>query len=59
MGPLDQLLGMVPGMNKLKGQANFETAEKEMKQIEAIINSMTPNERRKPAIIDASRKTYC
>ncbi len=56
MGPLDQLLGMVPGMNKLKGQANFETAEKEMKQIEAIINSMTPNERRKPAIIDASRK---
>jgi len=47
---------MVPGMNKMKGQADFSSAEKEMKQIEAIINSMTPKERRQPDLIDASRK---
>lgn len=56
MGPINQLLDMVPGMNKMKGQADFSSAEKEMKQIEAIINSMTPKERRQPDLIDASRK---
>lgn len=56
MGPLNQLLEMVPGMNKLKGQADFGAAEKEMQQIEAIINSMTLKERRQPDIIDSSRK---
>ncbi len=56
MGPLNQLLEMVPGMNKLKGQADLGAAEKEMQQIEAIINSMTQKERRQPDIIDASRK---
>ena len=56
MGPLNQLMDMVPGMNKMKGQADFSAAEKEMKQLEAIINSMTPKERRQPDLIDASRK---
>lgn len=55
MGPLNQLLEMVPGMNKLKGQ-DLSAAEDEMKHIEAIINSMTIKERRQPDIIDASRK---
>ncbi|HPQ10086.1 MAG TPA: signal recognition particle protein [Bacillota bacterium] len=56
MGPLNQLLEMVPGMGKqLKGQ-DLSGAEGEMKRIEAIINSMTVKERRQPEIIDASRK---
>ncbi|MDD4263688.1 MAG: signal recognition particle protein, partial [Firmicutes bacterium] len=56
MGPLNQLLEMVPGMNKqLKGQ-DLSGAEDEMKKIEAMINSMTNKERRQPDIIDASRK---
>lgn len=56
MGPLNQLLDMVPGMSKMKGQTDFSAAEKEMGQIEAIINSMTLQERRQPDLIDASRK---
>lgn len=56
MGPLNQLLDMVPGMSKMKGQTDFSAAEKEMGQIEAIINSMTIQERRQPDLIDASRK---
>ncbi len=54
MGPLDQLLGMIPGM-KLKGLGS-DVGEKEMKKIEAIIRSMTPEERRLPHMIDGSRR---
>ncbi|MDD2585849.1 MAG: signal recognition particle protein [Syntrophomonadaceae bacterium] len=56
MGPLEDLLGMIPGMgNKLKGlQGEFD--EKEVLHIEAIIKSMTPAERRDPVIINGSRK---
>jgi len=57
MGPLDQLLGMLPGVNRV---ALPETAaadsEKQLKRIEAMIRSMTPQERRHPEIIDASRR---
>lgn len=54
MGPLDQLIKMIPGAGKaLKG---VEIDEKEMDKVEAIINSMTLEERRKPKIIKASRK---
>jgi len=55
MGPLDQILGMIPGM-KVRGLAAGETGEKELKKIEAMIRSMTPEERRSPQTIDGSRR---
>ncbi len=56
MGPLDELLGMIPGMGKkLKGMStSFD--DKEIVHIEAIIQSMTIDERRNPSIINGSRK---
>ncbi|MDD2420601.1 MAG: signal recognition particle protein [Heliobacteriaceae bacterium] len=56
MGPMDQLLGMLPGMNKMKALKDVEIDEKEMKHIEAIILSMTPEERRNPQVLKDSRK---
>ncbi len=54
MGPLDQLLGMVPGMGRqLK---NLQVDEKDMKRTEAIICSMTLEERTRPQIINGSRR---
>ncbi|AIS52549.1 signal recognition particle protein Ffh [Thermoanaerobacter kivui] len=55
MGPLDQLLGMIPGMSKnmLKG---IDISEKDLKRVEAIIQSMTKEERQNPSIINGSRK---
>jgi signal recognition particle subunit SRP54 len=53
MGSLDQLTGMIPGMNKLGKVAVDESA---LARVEAIIRSMTPRERRDPAIIDGSRR---
>jgi signal recognition particle subunit SRP54 len=55
MGPLDQLVGMIPGM-KIKGFDASDVGEKELTKIEAIIRSMTPEERRHPQIIDGSRR---
>jgi signal recognition particle subunit SRP54 len=56
MGPIDQLLGMIPGMSQaMKGQ-NLQLEEKQFKRVEAIIQSMTPYERRNPDIIGTSRK---
>mgnify|MGYP001016893102 FL=1 len=56
MGPLEDLLGMIPGMGKqLKGvKPDFD--EKELGHVEAIIKSMTPDERRNPVLINGSRK---
>jgi len=56
MGPLDQLLGMIPGFSQAKRLQGFEVDEKQMKSIEAIIQSMTPAERNNPEIIDGSRR---
>lgn len=56
MGPLGQLMEMIPGMNKMAGDIDLSSAETELKRIEAIIQSMTPEERRSPKIIKASRK---
>ena len=56
MGPLDQLLGMLPGMGGLKNLSGLEVDEKQLARIEAIIQSMTPEERRRPEIIDGSRR---
>jgi len=54
MGPISNLLGMMPGMPKeLKG-AQIE--DDQLKRVEAIIRSMTPGERRKPEIINGSRR---
>ncbi len=54
MGPLDKLLGMIPGIGAQ--MKNIKVDEKQFKRIEAIINSMTPEERRNPRIINMSRK---
>ncbi len=54
MGPLDKLLGMIPGVGAQLKKVKVD--EKQFKRIEAIINSMTPEERRNPRIINMSRK---
>jgi signal recognition particle subunit SRP54 len=55
MGPLDQILGMIPGMGSIKN-AGAEVDEGEVDRMVAIINSMTPAERRDPSIINGSRR---
>ncbi len=56
MGPVGNLLEMIPGGKKLAAQVDSEKAEKELKRVEAIINSMTLHERRNPAILNGSRR---
>ncbi|MDI3546652.1 MAG: signal recognition particle subunit [Halanaerobiales bacterium] len=56
MGPLDQILGMIPGFAGAGQLKNLQVDEKQLDHIEAIINSMTPEERRKPEIINGSRR---
>jgi signal recognition particle subunit SRP54 len=56
MGPLNQLLDMVPGFRGVTKEISAEATDQEMKKIEAIISSMTIEERRKPRILNASRK---
>ncbi len=56
MGPIGKLLEMVPGMSKMAGDVDLSSAEKDMKSIEAMIQSMTGEERRNPRQIKASRK---
>jgi signal recognition particle subunit SRP54 len=56
MGPVGGLLEMIPGGKKLASQVDAEKAEKELKRVDAIINSMTLKERRNPAILNGSRR---
>lgn len=57
MGPIKDLLGMVPGMNQINMDALEKVdAEKEMKRLEAIIQSMTKEERNNPSILNGPRK---
>ena len=56
MGPIGQLLQMVPGAGDMAGAAQAAVDSGQMKRIEAIIDSMTPDERRRPDIIKASRR---
>jgi signal recognition particle subunit SRP54 len=56
LGPIGQLLEMIPGMGQAMEGVDMSMAEKDMKRIEAIIYSMTPQERRKPDILKANRK---
>jgi signal recognition particle subunit SRP54 len=56
MGPLGQLLDMIPGMSQYKDQMEPDVTDDQVKRIESIIQSMTPGERHDPKVINASRK---
>jgi len=59
LGPLEDLLSMIPGFGSLKHLKDLKASdidEKEISRIEAIIKSMTPEERRNPSILNSSRK---
>ncbi|MDD2402220.1 MAG: signal recognition particle protein [Clostridia bacterium] len=56
MGPLDQLMDMIPGMGKVKALKGLEVNEKDITHVEAIIKSMTLVERRRPEIINGNRR---
>jgi signal recognition particle subunit SRP54 len=56
MGPLDELLKMMPGANKIKGLNNLQIDDKQISHVEAIIKSMTKEEKSQPEIINASRR---
>lgn len=56
MGPLGQLLNMVPGMGRLQDQVDQEEMEHSLRKVEAIILSMTPAERARPKLLNASRR---
>lgn len=53
LGPLENILGMLPGMGNMKG---FSVDEKQLKRVEGIVLSMTMQERRRPDILNARRR---
>lgn len=56
MGPIGQLLEMIPGLAQASRDIPADLTEKQVKQVEAIISSMTPEERRRPDVLNGSRK---
>lgn len=56
MGPLDELIGMIPGANKMKGLKDLKVDDKQLAHTEAIIKSMTKHEKDHPEILNASRR---
>ena len=56
MGSLTDILGMIPGLGKMKQMKDLQVDDKELVHIEAIINSMTPQERKQYGIINGSRR---
>ena len=56
MGPLSGILGMLPGMGAMKQLKNADIDERELDRVEAIILSMTPQERAHPGLINGSRR---
>jgi signal recognition particle subunit SRP54 len=56
MGPLESILGMIPGMGNIKQLAENKPDERQLNRIEAIISSMTPHERRRHDVINGSRR---
>ncbi|GIP33021.1 signal recognition particle protein [Paenibacillus sp. J2TS4] len=56
LGPLDQLIEMIPGMNKMKGMKDLKIDDKKMARTVAIVKSMTTEEKRKPELLNASRR---
>jgi signal recognition particle subunit SRP54 len=56
LGPLENVLGMIPGLGQAMRQQQVSVNDKDLSRIEAIIRSMTPQERNKPDLIDSSRR---
>ncbi|MGD0625048.1 MAG: signal recognition particle protein [Thermodesulfobacteriota bacterium] len=56
MGSVEQILSMIPGIGRLKLPKDLQGSEKELAKVEAIINSMTHEERRSPEILNGSRR---
>jgi len=56
MGPLDQVLSMIPGFSSAAKDIDTNQGEQEMRRAIAMIDSMTPFERREPSVMNASRK---
>lgn len=56
MGPLGQVMGMLPGMGGMAREAQAAVDRGDLRRVEAIIRSMTPRERRDPTILNASRR---
>lgn len=56
MGPLEDIIKMLPGAGKIKGLENAKVDEKQMGRVEAIIYAMTPQEKTTPEVINSSRK---
>ncbi len=56
MGPLGSLLGMMPGMGQMKQLKEADVDERELDRVEAIILSMTPEERQRPELVKGSRR---
>jgi len=56
MGPLSQIMKMIPGMGQLKDMGDMEMEEKELVKIDAIISSMTRQERANPGVLNGSRR---
>jgi signal recognition particle subunit SRP54 len=56
MGPIGQIMGMIPGMGSMAGDAQAAVDRGELKRTEAIIRAMTPAERRDPALLNGARR---
>jgi len=56
LGPIDQIMNMMPGMGKLKNAGNLKIDDKQMDRVVAIVKSMTKMEKRKPELLNASRR---
>jgi signal recognition particle subunit SRP54 len=56
MGSIGDLMDLVPGVRKLTQKTDLSQADKELKRVEAILNSMTIEERRNPAVLNGSRR---
>lgn len=56
MGPLEDLIKMIPGMSNLPGMDQFEVDEKDLDRMKAIVLSMTPEERKNPYILSQNRR---
>ena len=56
LGPLSSIMGMLPGMSDFKGKINDEDADKQLKKTKAVIQSMTPEERKDPTRLRGTHK---
>lgn len=56
LGPITDILGMIPGINRMAKEIDSQSAEGNLKKTEAIINSMTRQERRSPDLLNGSRR---